>query len=185
MRVIAGTLRGRTLRTVRDLSVRPTTDRAKQVIFDVLATRVSLDGANVLDLFAGSGSLGIESISRGAASVVFIERSTPAAVCLEENLQKLGIDKKCEILRGDIYRYLRSHPPAFDLVFADPPYDLEGITELPALIARSGAIKPGGWLVMEHRSNTHVTPDPAVFSTIIKTLGQTVALIMQRLEGSL
>jgi 16S rRNA (guanine(966)-N(2))-methyltransferase RsmD len=183
MRVIAGTLRGRTIRTVRDLSVRPTTDRAKQVIFDVLATRLDLAEARVLDLFAGSGSLGIEAISRGASSVVFIERSVPAADCLEENLEALGIRDSCEVLRGDMYRYLRSHPPAFDLVFADPPYDLEGIVDLPKTIAQSGAIRPGGWLVMEHRSNTHVTPDPAVFSTIVKTLGQTVALIMQYKES--
>jgi 16S rRNA (guanine(966)-N(2))-methyltransferase RsmD len=179
MRVIAGTLRGRTLRTVRDLSVRPTTDRAKQVIFDVLATRCDMDGARVLDIFAGSGSLGIESISRGAASVVFVERSNDAADCLEQNVRSLGIERSCEVVRGDIYRYLRSRPPAFDLVFADPPYDLEGIADLPSVIDASGALKPGGWLVMEHRSTTHVEPDPSKFAVVRKELGQTIALVMQ------
>ncbi len=179
MRVIAGELRGRKLTTVKDLSVRPTTDRAKQVIFDVLATRVELDGAGVLDLFAGSGSLGIEAISRGASSVVFVERSAEALSVLRQNLEALGIESDCEIIRDDVLRYVVRAGRQFDVVFADPPYDLDGIERLPDTLALSGVVREGGWLVMEHRSSSHVAPDPALFSTVRKELGQTIALILR------
>ena len=179
MRIIAGEYRGRKLSTVRSLAVRPTTDRAKQVIFDVLATRVDLDGAHVLDVFAGSGSLGIEAISRGAASVTFVERSGEALDVLEQNLRSIGIDKQCERIRGDVYMYIGSSGMQFDVVFADPPYDLPEIERLPDTIGRSGVLREKGWLIMEHRSSSHVEPDPAMFRIIRKELGQTIALILQ------
>ena len=179
MRVIAGEFRGRRLSTVKSLAVRPTTDRAKQVIFDVLSTRVDFDGAQVLDVFAGSGSLGIEAISRGASSVVFVERSSEAMEMLGKNLEALGIRERCEQVRGDIYRYIGNAGRPFDIVFADPPYDLPDIEQLPEILGRSGVIRNGGWLIMEHRSSSRVEPDPALFRTIRKELGQTIALILQ------
>jgi len=179
MRVIAGTLRGRRLSTVKSLAVRPTTDRAKQVIFDVLATRVDLDGARILDIFAGSGSLGIEALSRGAAAVTFIERSGEALAVLEQNLLSLGIADRCERVRSDVYRFLESGRKPYDVVFADPPYDLPDIESLPDTIGRSGLVREGGWLIMEHRSSSTVEPDASMFRTIRKELGQTIALIMQ------
>lgn len=184
MRVIAGTFRGRKLSTVKSLAVRPTTDRAKQVIFDVLATRIDLDGASILDIFAGSGSLGIEAVSRGATSVVFVERSAEALTMLEHNVRSLGIDGMCERIRGDIYAYLEQAGREFDVVFADPPYELPEIERLPDVIGRSGVLRKGGWLVMEHRSSSSVEPDPAMFRTIRKELGQTIALIIQFAPGN-
>ena len=178
MRVIAGSLRGRRLTTVKGLAVRPTTDRAKQVIFDVLSTRFDFDGADVLDVFAGSGSLGIEAISRGAASVQFVERSADALQALEVNTRTLGIGKLCTLTREDVSRFIAGSRRAYDLVFADPPYDLVGIETLADVIGRSGVVKTGGWVVMEHRSSSRVEPDPGLFRTIRKELGQTIALIM-------
>jgi 16S rRNA (guanine(966)-N(2))-methyltransferase RsmD len=183
MRVIAGTLRGRKLSTVKSLAVRPTTDRAKQVIFDVLTTRIDLEDTQVLDLFAGSGSLGIEAISRGAAAVHFVERSSEALQMLEKNVRTLGIERQCTFLREDMYRFLRTTRQTFDVVFADPPYELANIETLAETIAASGVLAPGGWLVMEHRSSSHVEPDRTLFTTIRKVLGQTIALIMQYTPG--
>jgi len=82
-------------------------------------------------------------------------------------------------VRGDIYRYIRSAGRAFDVVFADPPYDLPDIEHLPDTIGRSGVIRKNGWLIMEHRSSSSVEPDPSMFRTIRKELGQTIALILQ------
>lgn len=180
MRVIAGTFGGRTLRSVKDLSVRPTTDRAKQVIFDVLATRVDLTDARVLDLFAGSGSLGLEAISRGAARVTFVEQSVPSIDALQGNVRALQVSDRIEVVRADVFRYLKGNPFSFDVVFADPPYKLDSITTLPDVIGRSGAIKPGGWMVMEHSSFTPMEPDASMFDVIRKELGQTIVLILQR-----
>ena len=97
MRIIAGTYRGRRLTTARDLSIRPTADRAKQTIFDMLSTRIDLERVDVLDLFAGSGSLGLEAISRGARSVVFVEQSRRSIAVLEANTRSLGCEAQCSI----------------------------------------------------------------------------------------
>jgi 16S rRNA (guanine(966)-N(2))-methyltransferase RsmD len=123
VRVIAGRLGGRRLRAPRGRSTRPTSDRVREALFAMLGP---LDGARVLDLFAGSGALGIEALSRGAAKVVFAERDAAAAGTLRENLKALGIGREeGELRRGDALRALESAREGgekYDLVFIDPPY---------------------------------------------------------------
>ncbi len=184
MRVIAGTLGGRTLRTVKDLSIRPTTDRAKQVIFDVLATRVDLTDARVLDLFAGSGSLGLEALSRGAAFVTFVEQASSSLDVLHANIRALHVEDRSEVVRTDVFRYLKGNALRYDVVFVDPPFKLETIASLPDVVGRSASLRPGGWMVMEHSTFTPVTPDPGLFTVLRKQLGQTVVLILQALPTS-
>jgi 16S rRNA (guanine966-N2)-methyltransferase len=108
MRIIAGSFGGRHLITVRDRSIRPTTDRAKQTIFDMLAARIAFDGIDVLDLFAGSGSLGLEALSRGARSVVFVEQSTRSLSVLEQNINSLNCRDHCIIHHAEVFWYLRT-----------------------------------------------------------------------------
>jgi 16S rRNA (guanine966-N2)-methyltransferase len=121
--VIAGRLGGRRLKAPRGRATRPTSDRVREALFSMLGT---LDGASVLDLFAGSGALGIEALSRGAASVVFAERDAVAARALRENLDALGIGQdEAELRRGDALGVLesaRERAEKYDLVFIDPPY---------------------------------------------------------------
>jgi 16S rRNA (guanine966-N2)-methyltransferase len=178
MRIIAGTYRGRRLIAARDLSIRPTADRAKQTIFDILATRVDLDGARVLDLFAGSGSLGLEAISRGAAAVTFVEKARSSLEILGKNIASLGCGDRSEVVQADVFWYLKNSPRAFDLVFIDPPYALENIAELPARLHESRAVGDGTWVVMEHSRASAVPLDPAQYDVIQKPFGQTVALIL-------
>jgi 16S rRNA (guanine966-N2)-methyltransferase len=180
MRVIAGTYGGRTLRTVKDLSVRPTTDRAKQVIFDILSTRVNLTDAGVLDLFAGSGGLGLEALSRGAASVTFVEHAVPSLEVLWTNIRALKVERQCEVIRSDVFRFLNGNARRYDVVFCDPPYKLETIATLPEMVGRSRALLSGGWMVMEHSTFTPVHPDPTMFDVITKELGQTVVLVLRK-----
>ena len=161
MRVIAGVYRGRTLLTVKDLSVRPATDRVRQTLFDMLANRVILEGARVLDLFAGSGSLGIEAISRGAAHVTFIENARDAVEFIERNLRTLGCAETADILEMDAMSYLRQSREAFDIVFADPPFRLwnEPFTrELQTEALR--VLKPGSIFLVKHPSR--VVPSPPI-----------------------
>ena len=125
MRIIAGLHRGRIIRTVKDLSVRPATDRVRQALFDILSARMDLSGIDVLDLYAGSGSLGLEALSRGASHATFVEQSRPAANVLEANIAALGCGGVSEVVRGDALDYVDRARGSFDLVFADPPYAFE------------------------------------------------------------
>ena len=149
MRVIAGRLGGRRLR-VPAAGVRPTGDRVREALFARLA---DLEGVRVLDLFAGSGALGIEAISRGATSVVFVERSAAAVTAIRVNVESLGIDREARILRGDaaaVLRGLGRSSERFDLVFVDPPWaePEEPERTLRALVA-SAVLAPGAMLIVE------------------------------------
>jgi 16S rRNA (guanine966-N2)-methyltransferase len=118
VRVVAGEFRGRRLAAPRGVRTRPTADRVREALFSMLG---DVSGARVLDLYAGSGALGIEALSRGADSAVFVERDARAVAAIERNLQSLGLEQ--EVLRQDAVRFLRLGTGTFDLVFCDPPYD--------------------------------------------------------------
>jgi pantetheine-phosphate adenylyltransferase/16S rRNA (guanine(966)-N(2))-methyltransferase RsmD len=149
LRVIAGRLGGRRLR-VPAAGVRPTGERVREALFARLA---DLEGVRVLDLFAGSGALGIEAISRGAASVVFVERSAAAATAIRANVESLGIVREARILRGDaagVLRRLGRSPERFDLVFVDPPWaEPEEPERTLCALAASGVLAPGAMLIVE------------------------------------
>jgi 16S rRNA (guanine966-N2)-methyltransferase len=141
VRVVAGEFRGRRLAAPRGARTRPTADRVREALFSMLG---DVSGARVLDLYAGSGALGIEALSRGAASAVFVERDPRAAAVIERNLTSLGLEE--EVLRRDAVRFLRAGTGTFDLVFCDPPYDsgsrLAGplAEHLPALTSEDARI---------------------------------------------
>ena len=120
MRIIAGRWRGRRLKTLGGRAVRPTTDRVREAWMSALAR--SVVDARVLDLFAGSGALGLEALSRGAAHVTFVERSRRAAEVIRANIELLGAGDECTVVGDDVFRFLRRLPEPVDLVLADPPY---------------------------------------------------------------
>ena len=179
MRIIAGQHRGRTLVSVRDQSVRPTTDRAKQTIFDILSNRLDFEEIEVLDLFAGSGSLGLEAISRGAGQVTFVDKSTSSLKALEANVRTLGCAEQCTSYAADAFWYLKNAHRSFDLVFVDPPYRLERIAELPAELFASEALREGTFVVMEHSKESQVEPSESMFEVIRKPFGQTTVLVLK------
>ena len=145
MRIIAGQWRGRKLITPAGLATRPTSDRAREAVFSMLASRIgSFEGLRVADLFAGSGALGLEALSRGAAHVLFVERDPAAVKAIRANLDKLGGTGRAEVRMGSALALPRAAP--FDLVLADPPYG-EDATAILAAIA--GLVAPGGWLSIE------------------------------------
>ena len=183
MRIIAGKFRGCPLRTVRDLSVRPTTDRAKQTIFDILSTRIEFDGISVLDLFAGSGGLGLEAISRGAGSAVFVDSSRDVLNLLESNVRKLGCEAQCTLHPADVFWYLKNTTRTFDLVFADPPYKLETIGTIPRAIYESGTTRNGTYVVMEHSKTSAIDLSESMYEVIRKPFGQTTVLILKTLKA--
>jgi 16S rRNA (guanine(966)-N(2))-methyltransferase RsmD len=160
VRIIAGTYRSRTLEAPAGLATRPTSDRLRETIFNVLANRIA--GAAFLDLYAGSGAVGMEALSRGAAQVTFVEKAPPALKVLRANLARLGLTagfriQSCGV--GAFLRRLQTAPAAFDLVFLDPPYDAdqEYASTLGLLGgAAAGLLAPGALILAEHRRKDHL-----------------------------
>ncbi len=144
MRVIAGSLKGRRLATPRGARVRPTSDKLRERLFAILGERVT--DANVLDGFAGTGAIGIEALSRGAARVTFVERDARTVALIGENLRRCGLTGGYAIIRAEVGRCLPGGP--FDIIVLDPPYDLPDLEG--ALAAVSALLAAGGVVVLEH-----------------------------------
>jgi 16S rRNA (guanine966-N2)-methyltransferase len=130
MRVVAGSARGRKIVAPPGLDVRPTLDRVRQAIFNALDARGAVEGARVIDLFAGSGALGIEAISRGAEHVTFVEHDRKSLTCIKENLESLGFMEQATIVRSDVVAWSAWKVPEADLVLIDPPYTFAGWPQL-------------------------------------------------------
>ncbi len=146
MRVITGTARGRRLRTPENYDIRPTTDNVKESVFNII--QFDIEGRRVLDLFAGTGQLGIECLSRGAAEAVFIDENTAAVKIVKENLKTCGFT--AAVLQQDALSYLR-HCGKFDLIFADPPYDSRLYESVLETINSVDILSDGGIILCESR----------------------------------
>ncbi|MFQ5601316.1 MAG: 16S rRNA (guanine(966)-N(2))-methyltransferase RsmD [Candidatus Krumholzibacteriia bacterium] len=181
LRIVAGRFRGRRLHTTRGRGLRPTADRMKESIYDVLQARVP--GARVLDLYAGSGSLGLEALSRGASHVVLVECSRRALEIIRRNLELLGVQDEVDVVAADALRYLAaSAMQAFDLILADPPYDAGVEDDLLAAVQRS-VLRPGGCFVLQHVRRWRVTRPPEGFELFrSKRFGDTVVDFLVRGE---
>ena len=157
MRIIAGEFRSRLLAAPQNRATRPTTDRARETLFNVLQHLFDLSGMHVLDLYAGSGALGIEALSRGAASAVFIERDRKALASLDANIAALKLESRTRILRGDVHTRIASAVGPFDLILADAPYDdARSRVELLPLIVKYSLLSPDGCCVIEHRAGDEI-----------------------------
>ncbi len=151
LRIIAGELKGRRLRSVRGTKTRPTADRIREAIFNILAFRIH--GSTVLDLFAGTGAFGIEALSRGAVSAVFIDIDNDSISVLQENIKHLSLEGPTKILRWDLTRSLNcldSSRPAFNLIFMDPPYNKNMIAPTLFHLHTSQSMENGACIVVEH-----------------------------------
>ena len=149
MRIITGIYKGRHFDIPRSFKARPTTDFAKENIFNVLNGYIDLDGATALDLFAGTGSISLELLSRGCAQVISVEADRDHAAFIRQCMQKLGTHADV-LIRGDVFRFVKSCRQQFDFIFADPPYALEQLAQIPALVLDGGLLKTDGVLVLEH-----------------------------------
>jgi 16S rRNA (guanine966-N2)-methyltransferase len=155
MRIVAGQYGGRRLAVPKDSRVRPTSDRVREAWMSILGN--ALVGARVLDLFAGSGALGLEALSRGASSATFVELNPSSLKALEQNISALAVQDGVTVHRGDAMRFVAKLPEAaFDLVLADPPYTIDYPAQLVALFRR----RPFGRILsVEHRSDVALDGD--------------------------
>jgi len=174
MRVVAGTLRGRRLRAPEGSGTRPTSDRVREATFNALSSLDVIRDASVLDLFAGSGALGIEALSRGAAHATFVEQSRPALHVLRANLRDLGVEGRSTVVPMDALRFVAGERTRFDLALADPPYSFTSWPELlPGVPAR--------FLVAEASAELDLVDAGDVWEAVrSKRYGRTVVTILAR-----
>ena len=157
MRVITGTARGCKLTTPEGMDVRPTGEKVKEGVFSSI--QFELEGAHVLDLFAGSGQLGIEALSRGAARAVFVDNSTKSLRCINENLRNTKLTRLADVINRDSYDYIRLTAQTFDIIFLDPPYRYGHIHKLLPLAASK--LRDGGSIICEYEKGSEdiLAPD--------------------------
>ncbi len=149
MRIISGKYKGRHFYPPTNITARPTTDFAKESLFNVLNNRIDFEDISVLDLFAGTGSIGLECISRGARDVIAVETAGTQLNFIRKICNELQIDNLM-LVRGDVFKYMASCRLHFDFIFADPPYQLAELPIVPDKIFEFGLLKPEGIFVLEH-----------------------------------
>jgi len=152
LRIISGTYKGRYIPVPRSFRARPTTDFAREGLFNVLANTYDFNDLMVLDLFAGTGSIGLEFASRGAARVDMVEINARTTSFLQRTTRQLGIEN-VRIIRGDVSKYLKQCRTLYDIVFADPPYDLDILPTIPELVLNAKILVKDGWFILEHGKN--------------------------------
>lgn len=162
MRIITGKYKGRSFDVPRTFKARPTTDFAKENIFNVVRQYVDFEDATALDLFSGTGSISLELLSRGCSQVISVEQDRDHHHFITQCLQKLG-DNNCTPIRGDVFRFLKACKIQFDFIFADPPYKLENLATLPEIVLRTEGhklLKDDGLFVLEHGKDHDFSTDP-------------------------
>jgi 16S rRNA (guanine966-N2)-methyltransferase len=180
IRIIGGTWRSRRLTVPFSEGLRPTPDRVRETLFNWLAPYLA--GARCLDLFAGTGALCLEALSRGAGEVVMIERAAPVADALRRNLEILGAPQ-AQVVNTDATEYLQRAPQPFDIVFLDPPFQSDLIARCAPRLAECGWVRPGGLVYIEAPSSMEPLPIPADWELIrTKKAGQ-VGYHLARLPG--
>ncbi len=160
MRIIGGSLKGLRLNPPKNLPVRPTTDLAKEALFNILQNKIDFEGIKVLDLFSGTGNISMEFASRGAEQIVSVDCSIHCVHYLKDASRQHGLTN-IKAFKDDVFKYLQLETEQFDLIFADPPYDLNKIPEIPKLIFDKGLLLPGGMLIVEHQSMQNLSHHPA------------------------
>ena len=149
MRIVGGKYKGRFFTPNKKMTARPTTDIAKEGLFNILENRIDFSDKSVLDLFSGSGSIGYEFISRGALEVTFVEKNFHQTQFIQSVLDNLQIEN-ARIFKTDVFRFLFKYQGQFDIVFADPPYDLPQFNDVPDAVFSGNILKTNGLFILEH-----------------------------------
>lgn len=179
MRIIAGIAKGRVLHGPKSDRIRPALDKVKGAIFNIL---YDVSGKKVLDLFAGTGSVGLEALSRGAASCVFIDQLPEALTLLRKNIERCGFEASAAVLRLEASRELRRAKKfgPFDLIFVDPPYDRGLVHPTLETITRENLLASGGKIIVEHSPREAIPPDVGLTHFDQRKYGQTLVTFLKK-----
>ncbi len=185
MRIITGSAKGTKLKTPQGLNTRPTADRIKESLFNILGPRIN--GAAVLDLFAGTGNLGLEALSRGARHAIFVDHSPVSIGIIKDNAIRTGLQEKCDVFRGDVLKILlrlQRENKFFDIIFCDPPYNQGWIQQVVAFLDVNSLMNPQGILVLEHSRHDELTTELNVLQVKrMERYGETVLSFLQSRNG--
>ena len=186
MRIAGGEFRGRILNAPKGLDVRPTQDRVREALFSMVQNEIG--GVRFLDLFAGSGGVGLEALSRGAAHAAFVESSPRSLACIAKNIAMLKVEPRASVIRADVYAWLNgSAAEPFDMAYADPPYALgaeQGYAAVLARLAAGGFVRQGGLFVAEMRRGQEPDSAPDWELCRDRTYGQTRLVLYRRLQSA-
>ncbi len=152
MRIISGKYKGQRIPASKNLPVRPTTDLAKESLFNILSNRLDFDLIKVLDLFSGTGNISYEFYSRGVRTITAVDASEKCVRFIKETIRKFGMEG-IEVYKSDVFKFLPLLREPFDLIFADPPYDLDRLPELPDAVFKNNLLSENGILIIEHASS--------------------------------
>ena len=155
MRIISGIFKGRLINVPQSKFIRPTTDRVRETLFNLLINRIDFDGIEVLDFYSGSGSLGLECISRGAKHVTFVEKNFQIYKNLIENIKSLGVEENCKVAKSEAVDFSKHAPETqYDLILADPPFFKEDVYEVVKNLKANNYLKEDGMIVIERSIQT-------------------------------
>jgi len=156
MRIVGGKYRNRRLHPPAEMEARPTTDFAKEGLFNVLQHSVALEGIRVLDLFAGTGNISLEFLSRGAAEVISVDQDRKLFDFMQRTSRELN-ESGWRMVKSDVFSFLNNHRGQYDIVFADPPFHMEGLERVPAMVLQSGLLGTEGLLIVEHQEKVDLS----------------------------
>jgi 16S rRNA (guanine966-N2)-methyltransferase len=162
LRIISGTYRSKRIAVPASFRARPTTDTAKEGLFNILANYFDFEELTVLDLFAGTGSISLEFASRGARSVELVEIEKSYTDFIQKTLNRLGVEQ-VRVIRSDAPGFIRNTAGTYDIIFADPPYTMNGIDRLPAEIFEHELLSDDGWFILEHSREHDFSGHPSFF----------------------
>ncbi len=159
MRIISGKLKGKHFHPGKGFRDRPTTDFAREALFNILHNYFDIESITVLDLFSGTGGISFEFASRGCPSVELVEINSRYLSMIERNISGFEFDQ-ISPYSGDAFAFIRNTPSSYDIIFADPPHSMEGVDKIPELVFERGILKTGGWLVLEHDKRHEFSEHP-------------------------
>lgn len=172
MRIVGGAFSGRRFTPPATTPARPTTDVAKEGLFNTLENLLDIDGITTCDLFGGTGSISYELASRGAADLTLVERDQGNISFIKKTSEALGITDRLTIIKGDVFRFMKQSTERYDFIFAGPPYALDAIDDLPVLVFDKQMLAPGGIFVLEHTPRNDYQGHPTF--TKMKNYGTTI-----------
>lgn len=178
MRIIAGEARGRRLKSIKGSSTRPTSDRIKESLFNILAPYLPVDKG--LDLFSGFGGLGIEALSRGVGEMIFVEKDLKVSRVLEENLAIAGFEDRGKIIKGDVLNFLKKVEDSFDLILMDPPYKQGYVIETLELLFKRDLLNESAIIVVEHERDLKLEKITDLSLINYKIYGDTVLSVFRK-----